>query len=307
MSSYDASNNLWAGTWSPQKYYYINGSTGQINKTLDVSSWGHNAYGAVIDGNGILWSAELSSHVLRVNTSNLSDIMRIDVGHTYGLGLDYIGHLFVGGGHLLTKIDISNTTSPIVWPNPKNARTIRGVVCTADNNVWVAGNDQNNQYKGVSRYDNNGNLLVTIGGFNQPSGVAVDAAGKVWVTNIGDEYIHRIDPATNTTDLSKKIIGSGGHYTYSDMTGIVSRTITTKIGTWTVVFDSEVADTPWGKVSWNSNEPAGTSITVKVRSSNDQSTWSAWETATNGVSLSSTPDGRYIQIETTLQIQSGDV
>ena len=103
----DANNNLWAGTWSTQKYYYINGSTGNITQTVDVSPWDHSAYGAVIDSNGILWSAKLSSHILRINTSNLSDIMRIDVGHTYGLGLDYIGHLFVGGGGWLTMIDTS--------------------------------------------------------------------------------------------------------------------------------------------------------------------------------------------------------
>ena len=44
-----------------------------------------------------------------------------------------------------------------------------------------------------------------------------------------------------------------------------------------------------------------------MRSSNDQATWSSWETASNGVALSSTPDGRYLRIETTLQITSGDV
>ena len=301
----DASNNLWAGTWSTSKYYYIDGATGAIIKTLDVSPWGHSAYGAVIDENGILWSAQLSSHVLRINTADLTDIIHIDVGHTYGLGLDYLGHLFIGGGYQLTKIDISDTVNPIIWT--KSARTMRGVVCTADNNIWVAGIDATDAYNSVSRYDNDGNLLVTISGFNSPSGVAVDADGKVWVTDIGSDYIHRIDPATDTTDLSKGIIGSGGHYTYSDMTGIISRTITTKIGAWTVIFDSEGDATPWGTVSWNSNEPAGTSVTVKVRSSNDQTTWSTWETATNGVSLSATPDGRYLEIETTLQILSGDV
>ena len=299
----DATNNLWAGTWSTSEYYYIDGTTGGIITTLDVSPWGHNAYGAVIDGNGILWSAELSNHVMGINTSDLSDIIQIPVAHTYGLGIDYLGHLFVGGSQKLTKINI--ITALPIWT--KDARTVRGVACTADNNVWVAGYDQNNQYTGVSRYDNNGNLIVTISGFNQPSGVAVDAAGKVWVADIGSEYIHRIDPATNTIDLSKRIIGSGGHYTYSDMTGIIARSITTKIGTWTVDFDSEVADMEWGTVSWNSYEPDGTSVTVKVRSSNDQVTWSAWETVTNGVALSTTPDGRYLQIVTTLQITSGDV
>ena len=91
------------------------------------------------------------------------------------------------------------------------------------------------------------------------------------------------------------------------MTGIVVRTVTTKTGTWTVDYDSGTAGTSWGKVSWNSNEPAGTSVTVRVRSSNDTTSWSVWETVTNGVPMSSTRDGRYLQIETTLKITSGGV
>jgi hypothetical protein len=137
--------------------------------------------------------------------------------------------------------------------------------------------------------------------------VAIDSNGKVWSCNLNDPDVKRTNPDTNSVDLTKSVAGSSGHYSYSDMTGIIARTVTTKIGTWTVDFDSEVADMRWGTVSWSSSEPAGTSVTVKVRSSNDQTTWSAWETVTNGVALSSTPDGRYLRIETTLQIKSGDV
>ena len=303
----DASNNLWAGTWNSQKYHYINGTTCNISNTIDVSTWGHFAYGAVIDGNGILWSARLSSHVLRLNPGDLTypETQTISLGHTYGLGLDYQGNLFVGGGGWLSKIDTENLTNPLMWT--KSAKTVRGVVCTDDNNVWVAGANTTGGYAGVSRYDNDGNWVTTIDGFNAPSGVAVDAAGKIWGCNINDTYLHRIDPGTNTIDLSKSIVNSGGHYSYSDMTGIVSRTITTKIGTWTVDFDSEKADMPWGTVSWSSLEPDGTSVTVQVRSSNDKVTWSGWEAATSGVVLSATPDGRYLQIETTLQTTENEV
>jgi len=90
------------------------------------------------------------------------------------------------------------------------------------------------------------------------------------------------------------------------MTGILARTITTRIGTWTVIHDAG-EPTPWGVISWNSNEPDGTSVTVKVRSSSDQATWSDWETAENGFDLQDTPCARYLQIETTLQIVDGDV
>ncbi len=307
----DASNNLWAGTYSTGKYYYIDGATGQIKKTLDVSPWGHAAYGAVIDKNGILWSAKLRDHVLRINTSNLTDIKKININNTYGICLDYSGHLFTAGfitsgKSRLAKIDINGTNPTIMWDKP--ARTFRGVVSTPDNNIWVAGidNDGSGTYNSVSRYDNIGNLIATISGFHDPSGVAVDDAGKVWVTDIGSNNIYRINPATNTVDLTKNIIGSDGHYTYSDMTGFIARTITTKIGTWTVIFDSETADIQWGMISWNRSEPAGTSIKVSVRSSNDNTNWSEWKNAANGIQLAPIIKGRYIEIETTLQILSGD-
>ena len=299
----DASNNLWAGTNAEKKYRYINGSTGAILKTLNVPS-NHKPYGAVIDGNGILWSSGQDKNtILRLDPA--TDTMSImDMSHfVYGLGIDVNNHLFVSGWQdfQLSRVDV--TTSGIDWTKTHSSMDgSRGVAVTGDGDVWVANSDRGS----VSRYYNNGTFKTEISVGNTPTGVAVDASGKVWVCNYGDEYIKRIDPATNNIDLSKRIIG-GNHYSYSDMTGIVARTVTTKIGTWTVDFDSEGADMPWGTVSWNSYEPAGTSVTVKVRSSNDQATWSSWETASNGVALSSTPDGRYLQIETTLKITSGDV
>jgi hypothetical protein len=225
--------------------------------------------------------------------------------------LDYSGHLFIAGSHIsgdarLVKVDINGTNPVIMWNKP--SRTYRGVVSTSDNNIWVAGIDKNSSgaYNSVSRYDNNGTLIATISGFNKPSGVAVDEAGKVWVTDIGSDNIFRIDPATNTIDLTKNIPGSGGHYTYSDMTGFMLRTITTKIGTWSTIFESGTANISWGTISWNSSEPAGTSVKVRVRTSNDKANWSTWKNAANGVQLDPILKGRYVEMETTLQIISGE-
>jgi len=89
-------------------------------------------------------------------------------------------------------------------------------------------------------------------------------------------------------------------------TGVVETISTVPIGTWTVVCDSNQAETPWGSVSWTAEEPAGTLILTEVRSSHDQGVWSDWETAENGVGLSATPDGRYLEIRVTLEIIAGD-
>ncbi len=303
----DAENNLWAGTWSTMKYYYIEGSTGEILQTVDVSPWVHHAYGAVIDKNGVLWSSgQMGCHVLRLDPSgDFPTISRVNMGHfVYGLGLDHLDHLFVSAWseYWLSRIDI--TTGLKEWSKYKmELLEARGVACTSDNDVWVVSTSRGNVY----RYGNDGNQKAVIDVGDGPTGVAVDAAGKVWVCNSGDEYIKRIDPATNAVDLEKRIVGSDGHYTYSDMTGMMSRTVTTRIGTWRVIFDSKTVYTPWETVSWTGEEPEGTCITVKVRSSNDQGTWTAWQVVSNGVSLSSIADGRYVQIEVTFQAFSADV
>ncbi|HWI60945.1 MAG TPA: hypothetical protein VNT75_03805 [Symbiobacteriaceae bacterium] len=227
--------------------------------------------------------------------------VRLDAG-TYALAPDYLGHLFVTGyeQNQLSKLDTA--TGAVIFVKSTPPGCARGVAVTLDNHVWVADTCRNS----VLRYDNDGNLLAEITGLSSPSGVAVDAAGKVWATDMGSENIHRIDPATNKIDLSKTLFETRGHYSYSDMTGMVSRTISTTTGTWTVVHDGGQAGTPWGTLGWTSKEPDGTAIAIRVRSSEDQSSWSAWETVQNGVPLVQTPKGRYIQVEATFRIVSGD-
>jgi streptogramin lyase len=301
----DPENNIWVGTWSTQKFFHLDTTDGSIMSVLDMAPYGCSSYGAVIDSNRVMWSS----------AGNAGNSARIDLktdpptvttwnpGHyTYGIGLDYLGHLFASGWTSSGFSRINIVTAVKDWTLfDGRLYTGRGVVATEDNNMWVASSNNN----AVVRLDNDGNVLANIPVGSQPTGVAVDAEGKVWVCDLGDESIHRIDPLTNTIDLSKALLGSAGHYSYSDMTGVISRTITTNFGTWTVVRDSGAAGTLWGTVSWTSSEPPETSLSVKARSSDDQLTWSAWETADNGVMLSATPPGQFLQVQVTLQRPAG--
>ncbi|WP_287382488.1 Ig-like domain-containing protein, partial [Methanobacterium sp.] len=297
----DSKNNVWIGTFGTKLYYYINGSTGEILKCINITSTGHTPYGAVIDGNGILWSSgNNGNNVLRLDPSNDSFI-KINLPHmAYGLALDQNNHLFVSGLNFLKTSCINTLTGEILWT--KDASYGQGIAVTPDGDIWTA----NNVYNSVSRFSNDGTLKITIPVGNTPTGVAVDREGKVWVVDVGDEFIHRINPTTNQVELSKRIPGSL-HYGYSDMTGLVSSTITTSRGSWTVIHDSGITDAPWGIISWNSSQPTGTSVKVRVHSSNDQNYWSAWESVTSGVNLVSTPPGRYLQVETTLERLQGSV
>jgi len=309
----DAQGNVWAGTYGTKKYYYLDGSTAQILRTVDVSSVNHTAYGAVIDASGILWSSgNDKNHLLRLNPADDSFSV-LNLGHlVYGLGIDRNNHLFVSSADnsgSLSRVDVLAATKD--WT--VRLYNAQGVTVTDDGDVWEANYDRNV----VTRRANDGALKATIPVGSTPCGMAVDAAGRVWVTDRGDEYIHRIDPATDTIDLSKRILSSGSHYGYSDMTGLVSRNATTRFGTWTVRHNSKVEFTPWNVLAWHGTNLVVTNIvgsvtnvftncTVRVRSSNNQQQWSGWERAENGYPLAATPPGQYLEIEVTLQQLSPD-
>lgn len=312
----DSQNNVWLGCYGTSKYYYSDGATGEIMKIIDISSTGHTPYGAIIDQNGILWSSGSSgNNVVWIDPSN-DTFGRINIPHfAYGLGIDRNNHLFVSGWTSRAFSRINTLTKTIEWTKPCRTHS-RGVVITDDGDVWIASYDP---YFGwdiwatgyVSRYSNDGKLKATIQlgptcRGHIITGVSVDNAGKIWAVDNGNENIYRIDPATNLPDLTKALPGTR-HYGYSDMTGTVSQSITTQKGSWTVIHDSEIPNTPWGHLIWNSYEPSGTKITVRVKSSNDNTNWSPWETVTKNELLKRTPPGRYLMVETTLQRLQGSI
>jgi type VI secretion system protein ImpC len=107
----------------------------------------------------------------------------------------------------------------------------------------------------VSRLDNDGNLLklVPVGAY--PTGVAVDALGKVWVTNLNSHDAYRIDPnggldGLGEVDLVVPLGAGAGPYNYSDMTGVVAIGSTAPQGTWTVVHDGGLPGAAWGNAAW---------------------------------------------------------
>jgi DNA-binding beta-propeller fold protein YncE len=227
----DAKGNVWIGTHDSKKFYYLDGATAQILKTNDVSSLDHTSYGAVIDANGILWSSgNHRNHVLRLDPTDDSMYV-IPMGHwIYGIGIDTHGNLLLTGASE-NRIDLYNiATSNKVWT--ANAYG-RGIMASDDGDVWTPSSEAGN----LTRYSSNGVLKATIPVGPDPTGVSIDSAGKVWVVMNGNSFIKRIDPATSKVDLEKSIPGTV-HYGYSDMTGIISRTATTRFGRWTATHNA---------------------------------------------------------------------
>jgi subtilisin-like proprotein convertase family protein len=165
-----------------------------------------------------------------------------------------------------------------------------------------------------------------------PTGVSVDAAGKIWAANWNNNTAMRIDPqdgvavlATNVTggvtnitthrlglvDMVVDLGDGSGHpspynqpatpYNYSDMTGFNNRIVNPGLkplrGYWTVVNDSGNAGQLWNKVSWSNSIVSGCSVEVHVRAADDRPDLgrATFVQVTNGVSFLSIR-GRYCEV-----------
>ncbi len=78
-------------------------------------------------------------------------------------------------------------------------------------------------------------------------------------------------------------------------------TYSTTIGTYlSCSLDSTTAGAVWGTITYNKTTPASTSVTIKTRTSSDNSSWSAWSNAlTSGDTITSSA-ARYLQYQVSL-------
>ncbi|MCP3976141.1 MAG: hypothetical protein GY720_16795 [bacterium] len=319
--SVDASNDVWVSGVGQRNFDLIKGGSYDtpLSGTIirSETSVGYGGYGGLIDGNNVIWSAR---PLLRWDVANPltgPDGVNWDgyAHDSYGLCIDSSGNVwntslssnqirkFAPGGSLLGTYGHGNSYA-------------QGCVVDGNDHVWVA----HSLVGGPTGQTNVGHLLndgtyignVTVG--NGPTGVAVDAAGKIWATNYYGHTASRIDPALGGlgadgvtpiggVDFTTPDLG-GLLYNYSDMTGSTLIAPPTT-GTWTVVHDSGLPGAPWSNVSWTADVPADSSITVTVASSVDGVTYSAPETVTNGVDLTATPPGQYLEVVVTFDRVDG--
>jgi streptogramin lyase len=320
--SVDANNDVWVGGLSLRNFDLVRGGRYDVPTSGTIirseASVGFGGYGGLIDGNGVIWSAQ---SLLRWDTVNpLSGPNGVNwTGYfhdSYGLCIDSSGNVWNTAlfGNQIRKFAPDGT---LIGTFGHGEDTAQGCVVDGNGHVWVAhsllpfpvGSTT------VGHLLNDGTFIgnVTVG--SGPTGVAVDANGKIWATNFFSGTVSRIDPTDGPTgadgvtpvglvDFTTGNLG-GNLYNYSDMTGS-TLTAPPTTGTWTVVHDSGEFDAPWSNVSWTSSEPAGSSITVTVASSNNAGgPFSLPETVTNGVDLSSTPPGQFLKVTVTFDRADG--
>ena len=306
--SVDRNNDVWVGgyPYTPLRFYRLDGVTGEVMDGFNSQTLGCGGYGGLVDANGVLWSAGLSqNNLLRYDPATHTGAC-IGIPQSYGLGVDSHGYIWnaTWTDNRIAKLSGAGIVQAGFPRNPGGFNGARGVAVTfSDDNVWVAQSYGNT----VKRLNNAGDLLATIGVGDHPTGVAVDNAGKVWVTNYNSWSVMRIDPATNSVDLTVALGNNAYPYNYSDMTGAVVLGASTKQGFWSIVHDGGRDGIVWEHFSWNSTEPAGTSVSMQARAADDPAALSGlpWNDVTNGPSYAGKTAaaaiaGRYVELLLTL-------
>jgi streptogramin lyase len=314
--SVDTKNNVWVGDAFTDRpsFHLLDGETGTVLVSLDREAIGCGGYGGLVDGNGILWSASRGP-VLRYDPATGIGTC-LEVRDSYGMGIDTNSFIWVSTWEPNSVIKLS--PAGIVEPGfPKptgdglSEDEDRGVAITpADNHVWVA----KTQAHTVVRLDNDGNLVKIIPVGDCPTGAAVDANGKVWVTNQCSNNAMRIDPRSGqdglgAVDLTVDLGPDASPYNYSDMTGMVAIGTTSPQGTWSVVQDAGAPGPKRATLVWNreaqGSQPPGTEIVVETRAADAQAGLGgeAFQAVSNGVPF--TFAGRFIEVRVTLKAAPG--
>ncbi len=305
--SIDGNNDCWVGGYPfAQRWFHkLDQSTGAILQSFNAQPVGAGGYGGLIDPNGVIWSASISQSALLRYDPATNIGVAIPVSQSYGLGIDTSGFVWnsMYGTNNIVKVSPAGVIQP-GFPKPTGGASYpRGVAVTpVDNHVWIA----NSGGSDVSRLDNSGGLVkvVPLGVDGvAPTGVAVDANGKVWATCRSSNTAKRIDPngggdGLGAVDLTVSLGAGAGPYNYSDMTGS-TLIAPPNNGAWTVVNDCGIPGNQWTIISWTTDEPGDSSIRVFVASSDDDVTYGTPQEVSNGQNMQTlaTPvNGQYLKI-----------
>ncbi|BCR06062.1 hypothetical protein DESUT3_31310 [Desulfuromonas versatilis] len=309
----DANNDVWVGG-ANTIHEKVSGITGQPVPGTSFNL-GCGGYGGLVDKNGVLWSARYGSGLLRFDTKTMTGSCLGKGRGDYGLGVDpntgEIWHTFLEGNRV-AKLAPNGTLLGIFNHGSHYAQ---GVVVDKGSNVWVAHSLYGST---VGHLRTDGTYVGSLTTDSGPTGVAVDANGKVWSTNYYFWTANRINPESGAVggggfrvgavDKAVSLGASAYPYNYSDMTGYVALGGTSSQGTWYVVQDSGVEGNKWGTVTWNKEAegtvPEGALILVEARTSDTE----AGLSGKNFTALSNNQPfslaGRFIEVRVTMKPSS---
>jgi fibro-slime domain-containing protein/RHS repeat-associated protein len=312
--SVDPKGDVWVGSLDAKGYDLIDGGTYRVKRSEHTVGFGASA--GIIAPNGIMTA---SSPLLRWDVSKPlmgpSGASWTGFPGETGKGmpcLDKIGNVWVPRGWNPWGTGNLNKYGPdgaLLGTYLAGSLASYSVGCAVgdDGNVWVSQSSSGYPGKSVFRIKADGSA-VGEAMFDSPNanptglGLSVDAAGKVWVGQLG-KRLQRIDPnagpvgADGRTRLGQTdliVSGlSGEPYTYGDMTGhdLYGKA---QSGAWEIVFDAKEIHTDWGRIAWNARACDGGGIEVSVASGNDSVSFRDFIPVSNGQTFDS-PAGRFLK------------
>jgi RHS repeat-associated protein/uncharacterized repeat protein (TIGR01451 family) len=298
--SVNALDDVWVSGTGGRHFDLLDGRTGAIKR--QESSVGFGGYGGLIDKQGVIWSAR---SLLRWDTA--LPLKGANGGNWRGYGHDSYGLCIDSQGNVWNTSFVGNDIrkfapdGTLLGTFQHGANSAQGCVVDRNDHVWVA---HSTNSRTVGRLKPDGTFIgnVTVG--SGPTGVAVDAKGKIWATNHSSRNVSRIDPdagpmgadgVTRVGQVDFTTVDLGGTlYNYSDMTGSTLSGAPAG-GTFTQVFDSGIEGAEWGVVGWNGRVCGDGALLVRASSSGDGRNFSAPVEVSNGVPLS-LPAGRYLKV-----------
>jgi hypothetical protein len=319
--------HLWLGIFNNFQYFKVSSVDGSIiagpistTPTAGQPNAGTGSpYGCLIDQSGTLWGANLSGLLTKItNTQNYtavnntpalagSAVASFNSGvQNYGvaLGEDALGNpaIFLGsvGGNRYQQFNPATNTFSFPGQGANYQSTGIGVDGASKIVTGPFGSG------GVTKYNQDGTIVWTAATqfASETRGVVPDQDGNIWqVSRTGN----RLMKYRGTDGAPLGTFAVGNHpYTYSDVNGIANLSTTNPTGTWTVIFDSGAAGTPWGKINWNDLVPAGSSVQVRARTADTQGglPGQSYQPVSKNVQFAAS--GRFIQIETRLNAAPND-
>ncbi|MFA5840748.1 MAG: hypothetical protein WC847_00520 [Candidatus Paceibacterota bacterium] len=271
--AFDVTNNVvWVTNFNDNTVTKINAATGVvIGSPIAV---GYNPGAIAFDiTNNVVWVANYSDNTV----TEINAATGVVIGSPIALGSSPAGIAFDVTNNLVwvanrfdnTVIKINAATGVVIGsPIAVGAYPTAIAFDVTNNTVWVANYNHNN----VTKINAATGAVVGapfVVGVN-PTAVAFDVTNNaVWVANYTDNTI-------------TKLINSGRSYLSS--------------GTFTSNIIDLGAHSNLSTLSYNVNTPTNTTITVDLRASSDNVTWSAWTTdIANGGDISAFSNNRLFQ------------
>lgn len=309
--------NLWVGLYNVGQFWKISSVDGSVlagpistTPVAAPNAGGWTPYGCLVDGNGTLWSASLSSILGKITNTQLNPTVAVPNPYVvssfnhgnqnYGIALGnnrvFLG--LIGGG---SYVEFNPATNAFIFPADLSfAATGISVDAAGDIVTGPFGSGGVTKFRWSTDPALNGNVIWNRATqlAAETRGVIADAANDIWQVSKNGNVVmkHR-----GSDGLPLGVFPVGNQpYTYSDATGLSQSTQTNPSGTWSVIFDGGAAATPWGTINWNDQIPAGGSVQVEARTAETQAalTGASFQPVSKNVLFSAT--GRFIQIQTRL-------